>query len=333
MNRQTFTGGGFPFFEVLCTLVLMEILKETNFKNLGEKKTGKVRDIYIQTDKIILVSTDRHSSFDRIIAHIPHKGAILNQISAFWFKETADIVPNHLVEVPDPNVVIAKKCKPLPIEMVVRGYITGVTSTSLWTNYEKGQRDFGNFTLPDGMKKNQRLETPVLTPTTKSDEHDRPISPTEIVEEGLITQELWDKVASFALALFKRGQEIADKKGMILVDTKYEFGLDEDGNVILIDEIHTPDCSRYWVKEKYEAAFNEGREQEGMDKEFLRLWFKQNCDPYNDPVLPEAPPELIEECSNRYVKIYEIITGGKFQKEEGNILERMENNLAKYNVA
>ncbi|HYC34359.1 MAG TPA: phosphoribosylaminoimidazolesuccinocarboxamide synthase [Candidatus Paceibacterota bacterium] len=311
----------------------MEILKETDFKNLGEKKVGKVRDIYIQPDKIILVSTDRHSSFDRIIAHIPHKGAVLNQISAFWFKETKDIVPNHLLEVPDPNVVVARKCSPLPIEMVVRGFITGVTGTSLWTNYEKGQRDFGNFTLPDGMKKNERLQTPVLTPTTKSDEHDRPITPKEIVAEGLLSQELWDKVANIALALFKRGQEIADQRGLILVDTKYEFGLDENGEVVLIDEIHTPDSSRYWMKETYESRFNEGKEPEFFDKEFLRLWFKDNCDPYNDPVLPEAPHELVRELSRRYIEIYERITGETFKKEEGNILERIESNLKKYNVA
>jgi phosphoribosylaminoimidazole-succinocarboxamide synthase len=311
----------------------MSILKETNFTNFGERKKGKVRDIYTQADKIVLVSTDRHSSFDRIIAHIPHKGQVLNQISSFWFKQTDDIVQNHILDMPDQNVVVAKKCKPLPVEMVVRGYITGVTSTSLWTHYKNGQRDFGNFTLPEGMKKNQKLNEPVLTPTTKSDEHDRPITPAEIVSEGLVSKEIWDEVAEKAISLFKRGQEIASKSGLILVDTKYEFGIDEDGKVTLIDEIHTPDSSRYWQAGSYEERFAAGQDPEYFDKEFLRLWFKENCDPYKDEVLPEAPEELVNELSRRYIQIYEQITGERFMKNEGeNIIERIENNLQKYAV-
>src|SRR3989344_2506394 len=279
------------------------ILKVTNFKHLGAKKIGKVRDIYVQKDKIILVSTDRHSSFDRIIAHIPHKGQVLTQSSMFWFDKTKDIVQNHVIANPDPNVVVGRKCTVIPIEMVVRGYITGTTNTSLWTLYEGGQRDFGNFKLPNGMKKNQKLPKPVLTPTTKSDDHDRPLTPKEAVGEEIVSQKLWDQMAKVAIKLFLRGQKIAKSRGLILVDTKYEFGLDEKGKLTLIDEIHTPDSSRWW---------KEGS-QDFMDKEFLRLWFKEQSDPYNDKVLPPAPPAMIAELSRRYIQIYEQLTGKKFR--------------------
>lgn len=305
-----------------------DIIKETDFKGIGEKKVGKVRDIYIGDKNIILVATDRHSSFDRIIAHIPFKGEVLNQISAFWFENTKDIIQNHVVSIPDPNVLIAKKCTPLPIECVVRGYITGVTGTSLWTAYKDGKRDFGNFVLPDGMKKNQKLPEALFTPTTKSDEHDRPITPAEIVSEGLLSQEMTDEVERVSKALFARGQEIAGKNGLILVDTKYEFGLDSEGKLTLIDEIHTPDSSRYWKADTYQERFDKGEEPEYFDKEFLRLWFKDNCDPYNDPVLPEAPKELVAELSRRYIEIYEKITGQEFKHDFSiSPLQRIENNL------
>ena len=253
---------------------IKDVLVETNFSNLGEKKVGKVRDIYIKDDKITLISTDRHSSFDRIIAYVPFKGEVLNQISLFWFDKTKDIIQNHVLNTPDPNVVVVKKCSPLPIECVMRGYITGVTGTSLWTHYKDGKRDFGNFVLADGLKKNQKLEEPVFTPTTKSDEHDRPITPTEIVSEGLLSQEMTDELEKTAKTLFKRGQEIALSRGLILVDTKYEFGLDENGKLTLIDEIHTPDSSRYWKADTYMECFDKNEEPEYFDKEFLRLWFK-----------------------------------------------------------
>src|SRR3989338_6350702 len=307
-----------------------DVLRETNFTNLGEKKTGKVRDVYVANDHITLISTDRHSSFDRIIAHIPFKGEILNQVSLFWFEQTKDIIQNHILTSPDPNVVVVKKCKVIPIEMVVRGYITGSTNTSLWTLYKGGQRDFGSFTLADGMKKNQKLALPVITPTTKSDEHDRPITPKGIVDEGILPEDLWNQMADTATKLFTRGQEIALRQGLILVDTKYEFGLDEDGKLILIDEIHTPDSSRYWQANSYQARIDQGLEPENFDKEFLRLWFKDNCDPYNDKVIPPAPPELVAELSRRYIEIYEQITGQKFEYDfSQSITDRITNNLAK----
>lgn len=307
------------------------VLKETNLQGLGEKKVGKVRDVYIQPEKLILVSTDRHSSFDRIIAHIPFKGQVLNQISAFWFDATKDIVQNHVLAVPDPNITVGKRCKTLPVEVIVRGYITGVTGTSLWTLYQKGERDFGSFILPEGMKKNQKLDEPVLTPTTKSDEHDRPVTAKQIIEEGMVPEAIWMEVERAAKALYKRGEEIAARNGLILVDTKYEFGLDESGKLMLIDEIHTPDSSRYWKLPTYADRFAKGEEPEYFDKEFLRLWFKENCDPYNDPVLPEAPADMVAELSRRYIEIYETITGKSFEVDTTTpIEERIAKNLSGY---
>ena len=307
-----------------------DVLKETNFDFLGERKVGKVRDVYIEKDHITLISTDRHSSFDRIIAHIPFKGEILNQTSLFWFNETKDIIQNHVLSMPDPNAVVVKKCKVIPIEMVVRGYITGSTNTSLWTLYKNGERDFGSFVLPEGMKKNQKLVEPVLTPTTKSDEHDRPITPKEIVDEGIMPEVLWNEMADKAIKLFKRGQEVSLKRGLILVDTKYEFGLDENGKLMLIDEIHTPDSSRYWQANSYQSRIDQGLEPENFDKEFLRLWFKDNCDPYKDKVIPEAPQDMVAELSRRYIQIYEQITGKTFDHDFSQpIAERIKNNLKK----
>ncbi|OGI60844.1 phosphoribosylaminoimidazolesuccinocarboxamide synthase [Candidatus Nomurabacteria bacterium RIFCSPHIGHO2_01_FULL_38_19] len=304
------------------------VLIETNFDFLGKKKIGKVRDIYEQKDKLILVSTDRHSSFDRIIAHIPFKGQILTQSSIFWFNETKDIIQNHMLESPDPNVIIAKKCEVLPIEVVPRAYITGSTNTSLWTLYQKGQRDFGNFTLPDGLRKNQKLEKIVLTLTTKSDEHDEPLTPNEALKRGLVTKELWEEIAKVSLELFKRFQLASERAGFILVDTKYEFGLDEKGKLILIDEIHTPDSARWYKAATYRELFDKGMEQQYFDKEFLRLWFKDNCDPYKDEILPKAPPELVAELSRRYIEIYETITGQPFEHDFSQpIIKRIRNNL------
>ncbi|OGG48745.1 phosphoribosylaminoimidazolesuccinocarboxamide synthase [Candidatus Kaiserbacteria bacterium RIFCSPHIGHO2_02_FULL_54_11b] len=308
----------------------METLRETNFDFLGKKKVGKVRDIYEQPDRLILITTDRHSSFDRIIAHIPWKGQVLNQISAWWFEATKDIVPNHVLAVPDPNVTVGKKMKMVPVEAVMRGYLTGVTDTSIWTRYSKGERIFGDLTLPDGLKKNTKLPQPVFDPTTKEDTHDRAITTAQMVEEGLITKELFEKVRQTATKLFLRGQEIAAKKGLILVDTKYEFGTDESGQLVLIDEIHTPDSSRYWQTEGYEERMEKGEEPKSFDKEFLRLWFKENCDPYKDSTLPDAPSELVEELSRRYIQMYEQVTGEKFVPGEIPVIPRMERNLKQY---
>jgi phosphoribosylaminoimidazole-succinocarboxamide synthase len=302
-------------------------LKGTDLEGLGKKYKGKVRDVYIGEDKIFLIATDRQSAFDRNLANIPFKGQVLTQTSAFWFKETKDIVKNHIIDVPDPNVVVCKKLNVFPVEFVIRGYITGVTSTAAWTAYQKGERMFCGNVLPEGLKKNQKFDTPIITPTTKSDEHDEKISAEKIVKQNLMTQEQWNFVADKTLKLFQRGQEIAAKNGLILVDTKYEFGYDEEGNIFLIDEIHTPDSSRYWIKATYEERFANDQEPENIDKEFLRLWFKEHCDPYKDKTLPEAPEELVIELSKKYIKLFEMITGAEFKKEVGDVSKRIEDNL------
>ena len=286
-------------------------LIETNFPR-GVKKTGKVRDQYELEDKIALITTDRQSAFDRVLASIPFKGQVLNLTSAWWFDKTKHIIPNHVLKIPDPNVTLAKKCKVFPIEFVVRGYITGSTSTSLWTVYNSGDREYCGNKLPEGLKKNQRLNKNMLTPTTKEEHHDRPISPKDIVEEGWMTEEDWEYCSKKALELFAFGQETAMKNGMILVDTKYEMGKDTSGDIVLIDEIHTPDSSRYWIAESYNDRIKNNQEPQNIDKEFLRLWFVDNCDPYNDKTLPKAPLDLVAELSSRYIYLYETITGGIF---------------------
>ncbi len=294
---------------------LSNCLTATNF-SFGQKKQGKVRDTYELADKMILITTDRQSAFDRVLAAIPLKGQVLNQTSAWWFEQTKHIVPNHVMAIPDPNVTIAKKCTVFPVEFVVRGYITGTTSTSAWVNYEKGMRDYCGNQLPEGLKKNQKFDHPIVTPTTKSDEHDRLITPQEIVDEKLMTAGEWEYVSKKALELFSFGQKIASDHGLILVDTKYEFGKDENGTITLIDEIHTPDSSRYWIAASYAERHATGQEPENIDKEFLRLWFTQNCDPYHDKELPPAPEELVVELSRRYIQLYEMITGEQFEFPE-----------------
>ncbi|MBI4093407.1 phosphoribosylaminoimidazolesuccinocarboxamide synthase [Candidatus Kaiserbacteria bacterium] len=310
---------------------MSDVLKETNFPWLGKRYKGKVRDVYEQEDTLTLITTDRMTGFDRLLAHVPHKGQVLNQISAWWFEQTKDIIPNHVLAVPDPNVTVGKKCKPIRVEGVVRGYLTGVTDTAIWTRYSRGVREFGGVTLPDGMRKNERLPHAIFDPTTKEDVHDRALTPEEMIAEGFVTREMFESVKAVSLDLFERGQQIAAKQGLILVDTKYEFGLDRD-QLTLIDEIHTPDSSRYWYLDSYPERFEAGKEPEYFDKEFLRLWFKEHCDPYKDKTLPEAPHEKIEELSRRYVSIYEQITGEKFVAGEEPILERLERNLGKYKV-
>lgn len=310
---------------------LNHVLIGTQFENLGEQRQGKVRDIYLQAEKIILIASDRYSAFDRNLALIPFKGRLLTEISNFWFEHTQDIIPNHVLDTPDPNVVVGKRCTMLPIEVVVRGYMTGVTGTSLWTLYQNGMRDFGDFTLPDGMYKNQKLDTAVLTPTTKSDLHDCPITGQAIVSEGILSKDLWQKIEEVALALFARGTEIAKERGLILVDTKYEFGLDENGTLTAIDEMHTPDSSRFWQADTYAARIQAGLEPENFDKEFLRLWFKAHCNPYEDKILPQAPDDMIAELSYRYIMIYEQLTGRSFIPDFNELIEaRIAKNLRIY---
>jgi len=309
-------------------VLVKQTLRGTDFPELGERLEGKVRDIYLRQHDVVLVATDRHSSFDRIIAYVPGKGEVLNRLSAYWFEQTGDIIPNHVLAVPDPNVTIARRCTPLPIEAVMRGYLSGVTGTSLWTRYEKGERDFGSFRLPDGMRKNEKLRAPAFTPSTKDKEHDRNVTPQEIVEQGLLPRDLLERVEDASRRLFARGQELARARGLILVDTKYEFGLDAAGTLTLIDEVHTPDSSRYWQAASSAARIAQGLEPDYFDKEFLRLWFIEHCDPYADAVLPEAPAAMVEELSRRYAAIFNQLSGETVSAADEDIVERIRRNLA-----
>lgn len=312
---------------------LRNCLTTTDFP-IGKKYQGKVRDTYDLGDKLVLITTDRQSAFDRVLASVPFKGQVLNLTSAWWFEQTESIIPNHVIVIPDPNVTIAKKCTVFPIEFVVRGYITGTTSTSLWTQYQNGVRNYCGHALSEGLQKNQRLDKPLLTPTTKQEHHDRPISPLEIIQEGWMTEEDWEIASHAAMRLFEFGVETAKRNGLILVDTKYEMGKDAEGNIVLIDEIHTPDSSRYWLASSYEQRFLQKLEPENIDKEFLRLWFAKECDPYHDKELPVAPDDLIVTLSSRYIQLYEMITGNtfKFPDASNAMTQRIMRNIAAYLV-
>lgn len=283
---------------------------------LPHKYTGKVRDTYDLNDgRLLLITTDRQSGFDRMLGAIPFKGQVLNRTSLHWFGATKHIVGNHVIGSPHANALLAHKCRVLPIEFVVRGYLTGSTDTAIWTQYTAGQRAFADTTLPDGMRKNQPLPETLITPTTKEKDHDRPITPSEIVSEGWLTADEWEFASFKALELFAFGQHLAARHGLILVDTKYEFGVTPDNEIVLIDEVHTPDSSRYWIADSYEDRLAAGQEPEMIDKEFFRLWFRERCDPYKDAVLPTAPDDLIAELASRYIQLFERITGTSFEPD------------------
>ena len=267
------------------------------------KYRGKVRDTYDLGSELSIVTTDRLSAFDRHLVNIPGKGAALNQIAAWWFKRTGHTIPNHLLEVVDARSMRVKKCRVFPIEVVVRGFLTGTTNTSIWTLYKQGERQFFDTQLSEGLQKNQPLPAPILTPTTKSAEHDEPLTPAMLKTLPGISPGQWELIAKAALLLFRFGQETAAKAGLILVDTKYEFGLDDAGHIILVDECHTPDSSRYWDAETYSARIAAGQEPDSFDKEIIRLWYREHCDPYHDKVLPDAPEALITKVAQAYQEI------------------------------
>lgn len=294
-----------------------KIITHTNIKK--EKKSGKVRDIYTKDEKIILISTDRLSGFDRYLTSVPYKGEVLTQTSIWWFNKTKHIVPNYILDNPHPNVIVGKKCDVFPIEFVMRRYLTGSTNTSIWTHYKKGCREYCGFKIKDGMKKNEKLEDLILTPTTKSDVHDELLSINDIVDKGYMSKEDCDQCIKYSYDLFRYSEKEVEKRGLILVDTKYEFGKDNTGNILLIDEIQTPDSSRYWKLDNYETRMLENKEPDNIDKEFLRMWYKTKCDPYKDKNLPMIPRELTTELSNRYISLYETITGNKFKYNSYNI--------------
>ncbi len=299
----------------------MKVLKTVNLKGVGRKKQGKTRDFYIVKDKRIIISTDRISAFDRNLGFIPNKGQVLSQLAAFWFDKTKKIVGNHILSNPHENVLVVKNSKLIPIEMVVRGYITGVTGTSIWGSYDKGERIIYGIKFPDGLEKNQKLKKPVITPTTHPEAgsglHDERLTKKEIIEKKLLNKKTYEHLEKISLKLFKFGQMLCEKKGIILVDTKYEFGIYK-GKVILVDEIHTPDSSRFWVKKTYKERLKKGLEPESYDKEFLRIWFK-NKGYTGEGKAPKMTSDFILKVSNRYTEIYERITGRKFIPSKNKI--------------
>lgn len=312
----------------------LRILSDAFIPELPGRYNGKVRENYDLPDgNRIIIATDRLSAFDVILTAIPFKGQVLTQTARYWFEETADICPNHVVSYPDPNVVIGTRLDILPVEIVVRGYLAGTTSTSILTKYRNGERDMYGIHLPDGLKDNEKLPQPVITPTSKAFDggHDEPLSADEILSQKLLTAEQWDTVSRYALALFARGQERAAERGLILVDTKYEFGTDKDGRIVLADEIHTPDSSRYWIAESYAQSFEAGARPKSFDKDFVRAWVTERCDPYKDKI-PEIPADLVEQTSKVYIEAYETITGQRFAPDRSGttVLDRIIRNLQPY---
>jgi phosphoribosylaminoimidazole-succinocarboxamide synthase len=309
-------------------------LVEATLVELPNHYRGKVRDNYDLPDgRRIIIASDRLSAFDRILAAIPMKGQVLTQTARYWFEATADICPNHVLSYPDPNVVIGKRLDILPVEVVVRAYLAGTTGTSILTLYKKGVREMYGVSLPEGLADNAPLPAPIITPTSKAFDggHDEPLTPTQIVEQGLLTFGQWETLSRYALALFARGQKLALERGLILVDTKYEFGTDADGQIILADEIHTPDSSRYWIADTYPERFATGQRPDSFDKDFVRAWVAERCDPYVDPI-PEIPPDMIARTADVYIQAYEAITGQVFDSPDPAelVLDRIRRNLAPY---
>lgn len=296
---------------------------------LPGRRSGKVRDSYVLgDDRLLLVTTDRLSAFDRILASVPYKGQVLNQLSAWWFEQTVGIIPNHILSVPDPNALIAIRARPFPVEVVVRGFISGETTTALWYRYAQGERQIYGYRFPDGLRKNQALPAPILTPTTKGGAtgHDERLTCGEVTQRGLLDEETWEQVQAAALAIFQYGQAAARRSGLVLVDTKYEFGCAPDGSVMLIDEMHTPDSARYWKADTYEARFGAGQEPESFDKEFIRLAYTA-YGYRGDGEPPQQPASLWVEASRRYIAIYEMLTGNRFEPGEYPVEARLLANL------
>ena len=313
-----------------------QILRDATIPELPNHYSGKVRDNYdLPGGRRILIATDRLSAFDRILCAVPFKGQVLTQTARFWFEHTADICPNHVLEYPDPNVVIGQHLTILPVEIVVRDYLAGTTGTSILTLYKAGHRSMYGVTLPDGMRDNQRLPQPIITPTSKAFDgaHDAPLTADEVLAQGLVTPAQWTQLNDYAFALFARGQAIAAQRGLILADTKYEFGTDPSGRIVLADEIHTPDSSRYWRARSFDARFAAGDKPESFDKDFVRSWVAERCDPYHDPI-PEIPDALLVATAAVYIEAFEMITGQDFLlPPEGPVLDRIRTNLAPYFTA
>ena len=304
---------------------LGNVLENTDVPELGDVIHGKVRDSYKWGEKRILVVTDRISAFDCVLGTIPFKGQVLNQMAAFWFEQTRDIVPNHVIDVPDANIMVVRECEQLPVEFVVRGYITGVTKTSAWYSYEQGVRTMCGNVLPDGLRKDQELPEPILTPTTKHEKHDRNVSRREAIDEGLIDAETFDAAADICFRLYAAGRELAARQGLIFVDTKYEIGR-VDGALVVSDEVNTPDSSRYWYADTYQELFDAGREQRKLDKEYVRTWLAEQGF-RGDGAPPALTDEIRIEAAKRYITAYELITGREFAVDDTPVGERVERAL------
>jgi phosphoribosylaminoimidazole-succinocarboxamide synthase len=302
--------------------------------SLPDRRDGKVRVSYALpagddgAARRLFITTDRLSAFDRIIAGVPYKGQVLNQLAAWWFEQTADIVPNHLLAVPDPNVLVARAATPLPVEVIVRGYITGVTSTSLWQQYADGARVVYGHRFPDGLRKNTALPTALVTPTTKGADgtHDVPLTVAEVVQRGLVDARVWGATVEAALLLFQRGQQLAAQAGLVLADTKYEFGIAADGSLLLIDEMHTPDSSRYWVADSYHERLAAGEEPESLDKEVVRrallaAGYRGDGEP------PALPADVWQQTTARYVQAFERLTGTTFEPGTYPVAPRIQEHL------
>ena len=310
------------------------VLADATLAELPNHYRGKVRDNYDLADgRRIMIASDRLSAFDRILAAIPFKGQVLTQTARFWFEATADICPNHVLAYPDPNAVIGRRLDILPVEIVVRAYLAGTTATSILTLYKAGGRELYGMRLPDGLRENQQLPTPIITPTSKAFDggHDEPLTAKAILDQGLLTKAQWDTVSAHALALFARGQWMAAERGLILADTKYEFGLDAEGRIVLADEIHTPDSSRFWLADSYQDRFERGVRPESFDKDVVRDWVAARCDPYKDPI-PDIPAEVILQTALVYVQAFETITGLTFEPPNPDepLIDRIRRNLAPY---
>ncbi|ESY36658.1 phosphoribosylaminoimidazole-succinocarboxamide synthase [Mesorhizobium sp. LNJC384A00] len=315
-------------------MTALRVLSDAFIPELPNHYKGKVRENYDLPDgRRIIIATDRLSAFDVILTAVPLKGELLTQTARYWFEETADICQNHVLDYPDPNVVVGTRLDILPVEIVVRDYLAGTTSTSVLTKYKNGERDMYGIRLPDGLRDNEKLPQAIITPTSKALDggHDEPLTRDEILTRGLLSEEQWDTVSRYALALFARGKALAAKRGLILVDTKYEFGTDKDGTIILADEIHTPDSSRYWLAATYEERFKAGERPQSFDKDFIRAWVTARCDPYKDRI-PKIPAELIEQTSRVYTQAFETITGKTFTADISGktVLDRIRENLRPY---
>ena len=310
------------------TLRELEPLEQTTLSGLGELYRGKVRDNYSLDGKRTIVVTDRISAFDQVLGTLPVKGQVLNTLAAWWFEKTRQVAPNHMLEVPDPAVMVAEECEPLPVEMVIRGYMTGVTSTSIWSHYQRGERVFCGHQLPDGLKQYEKLPETILTPSTKAahGDHDVSASREEILAAGQISEHDFDEATEYAKALFEFGQAHCAKQGLILVDTKYEFGKTKDGKVVVIDEIHTPDSSRYWYANSYRARFEAGEDPESFDKEYVRRWLAEQGFRGKGSA-PRLTDEVRVEASMRYIEAYEAISGQPFMPNLEDPIARIKRNL------